>query len=49
MRFVSACVTAVAITSVSSVAFAEPQLKTRISTQRPEVGEPFTIQLSALV
>ncbi|MBK9259014.1 MAG: BatD family protein [Polyangiaceae bacterium] len=49
MRFVSACTAAMAIASASQVAFAEPQLKTRISTTRPEVGEPFTIQLSALV
>lgn len=48
-RFVSAWMTAAAITSLSSVVFAEPQLKTRISTTRPEVGEPFTVQLSALV
>ncbi len=48
-RFVSACLTAVAITASSQVVLAEPQLKTRISTTRPEVGEPFTIQLSALV
>ncbi len=49
MRFVSACMTAVAVVNVSSVVRAEPELKTRISTQRPEVGEPFTVQLSALV
>lgn len=48
-RFVSACLTAVAMTAASQVVLAEPQLKTRISTTRPEVGEPFTIQLSALV
>lgn len=48
-RFVSACMAAVAVVGVSSVVHADPQLKTRISTQRPEVGEPFTIQLSALV
>lgn len=48
-RFVSAWMAAVAVVGTTSVAWAEPQLKTRISTQRPEVGEPFTIQLSALV
>jgi len=48
-RFVSAFLTIVAITATSRVSLAEPQLKTRISTTRPEVGEPFTIQLTALV
>jgi hypothetical protein len=48
-RFVSACSVSIAVISVASLAFAEPELKTRISTTRPEVGEPYTIQLSALV
>jgi len=49
LRFVSACTAAVIIASASRVVLAEPQLKTRVSTTRPQVGEPFTIQLSALV
>lgn len=48
-RFVSAGSAFVAVLSVGSLAFAEPELKTRISTSRPEVSEPYTIQLSALV
>jgi len=48
-RFVSACSASIAILSVGSGAWAEPDLKTRISTTRPEVSEPYTIQLSALV
>lgn len=48
-RFVSAGSVCIAILSVASWASAEPDLKTRISTSRPEAGEPYTIQLSALV
>ncbi len=38
-----------AIASSSQIALAEPQVKTRLSNNRPEVGEPFTVQVSALV
>lgn len=48
-RFVSTCSAFVATMSIGSLAFADPDLKTRISTTRPEVGESYTIQLSALV
>ncbi len=39
----------IAVISVATIAHAEPQLTTRVSARKVEVGEPFTIQLSALV
>ena len=38
-----------AIVSVATLAHAEPQVTTRVSARKVEVGEPFSIQLSALV
>ncbi|TKD08810.1 BatD family protein [Polyangium fumosum] len=38
-----------AIVSVATIAHAEPQVTTRVSARKVEVGEPFSIQLSALV
>ncbi|MDI3282689.1 BatD family protein [Polyangium sp. 15x6] len=38
-----------AIVSAATIAHAEPQVTTRVSARKVEVGEPFSVQLSALV
>ncbi|MDI1477405.1 BatD family protein [Polyangium sp. y55x31] len=38
-----------AIVSVATIAHADPQVTTRVSARKVEVGEPFSVQLSALV
>lgn len=48
-RFVSTGMTAVSVVTASAVVHAEPLVSTRVSTTRPEVGEPYTVQLSAKV
>lgn len=48
-RFVSTGLTAATIVTAAAVVQADPVVTTRISTTRPEVGEPYTVQLSAKV
>jgi len=48
-RFFAPVSAACVVLSAASVAVADPQITTRVSSRRVEVGEPFTVQLSALV